>query len=175
MLRKIDEKSADVIHYNNVKRVARAIEYYKQTGKKISEHNEEQQKKESPYNYVYFVLNDDRKLLYDRINLRVDQMFDEGLVDEVKRLKESGIDRDVTSMQAIGYKEVLDYLDGLCTLEQLKENIKNNTRHFSKRQITWFKREKDIEWINLDEFDHDKEKLLSYMLQILMDKNIVAQ
>ena len=92
MLRKIDEKSADVIHYNNVKRVARAIEYYKQTGKKISEHNEEQQKKESPYNYVYFVLNDDRKLLYDRINLRVDQMFDEGLVDEVKRLKESGID-----------------------------------------------------------------------------------
>jgi tRNA dimethylallyltransferase len=175
MLRKIDEKSADVIHYNNVKRVARAIEYYKQTGKKISEHNEEQQKKESPYNYVYFVLNDDRKLLYDRINLRVDQMFDEGLVDEVKRLKESGIDRDATSMQAIGYKEVLDYLDGLCTLEQLKENIKNNTRHFSKRQITWFKREKDIEWINLDEFGHDKEKLLSYMLQILMDKNIVAQ
>lgn len=175
MLRKIDEKSADVIHYNNVKRVARAIEYYKQTGKKISEHNEEQQKKESPYNYVYFVLNDDRKLLYDRINLRVDQMFDEGLVDEVKRLKASGIDRDATSMQAIGYKEVLDYLDGLCTLEQLKENIKNNTRHFSKRQITWFKREKDIEWLNLDEFGHDKEKLLSYMLQILMDKNIVAQ
>ena len=102
-------------------------------------------------------------------------MFDEGLVDEVKRLKESGIDRDVTSMQAIGYKEVLDYLDGLCTLEQLKENIKNNTRHFSKRQITWFKREKDIEWLNLDEFGHDKEKLLSYMLQILKDKNIVAQ
>ena len=135
----------------------------------------EQQKKESPYNYVYFVLNDDRKLLYDRINLRVDQMFDEGLVDEVKRLKESGIDRDATSMQAIGYKEVLDYLDGLCTLEQLKENIKNNTRHFSKRQITWFKREKDIEWLNLDEFGHDKEKLLSYMLQILIDKNIVAQ
>ena len=96
---------------------------------------QELSKKESPYNYVYFVLNDDRKLLYDRINLRVDQMFDEGLVDEVKRLKESGIDRDVTSMQAIGYKEVLDYLDGLCTLEQLKENIKNNTRHFSKRQI----------------------------------------
>ena len=83
--------------------------------------------------------------------------------------------REATSMQAIGYKEVLDYLDGLCTLEQLKENIKNNTRHFSKRQITWFKREKDIEWLNLDEFGHDKEKLLSYMLQILIDKNIVAQ
>ena len=170
MLREIDEKSADTIHYNNVKRVARAIEYYKQTGMKISEHNEEQRKKDSPYNYVYFVLNDDRKLLYDRINKRVDAMFDEGLIE----LKERGIGRDATSMQAIGYKEVLDYLDGLCTLDELKENIKNNTRHFSKRQITWFKREKDIEWINLEEFGHNSENVLEYMLNILEDKNIVA-
>ena len=170
MLRGIDEKSADTIHYNNVKRVARAIEYYKQTGMKISEHNEEQRKKDSPYNYVYFVLNDDRKLLYDRI----DAMFDEGLIEEVRKLKERGIGRDATSMQAIGYKEVLDYLDGLCTLDELKENIKNNTRHFSKRQITWFKREKDIEWINLEEFGHNRENVLEYMLNILEDKNIVA-
>lgn len=174
MLREIDEKSADTIHYNNVKRVARAIEYYKQTGMKISEHNEEQRKKDSPYNYVYFVLNDDRKLLYDRINKRVDAMFDEGLIEEVRKLKERGICRDATSMQAIGYKEVLDYLDGLCTLDELKENIKNNTRHFSKRQITWFKREKDIEWINLEEFGHNRENVLEYMLNILEDKNIVA-
>ena len=174
MLRGIDEKSADTIHYNNVKRVARAIEYYKQTGMKISEHNEEQRKKDSPYNYVYFVLNDDRKLLYDRINKRVDAMFDEGLIEEVRKLKERGIGRDATSMQAIGYKEVLDYLDGLCTLDELKENIKNNTRHFSKRQITWFKREKDIEWINLEEFGHNRENVLEYMLNILEDKNIVA-
>ncbi len=174
MLREIDEKAADAIHYNNVKRVARAIEYYKQTGKRISEHNEEQQKKESPYNFAYFVLNDDRKLLYDRINKRVDQMFDEGLIDEVVRLKESGINRNATSMQAIGYKEVLDYLDGLCTVEELKENIKNNTRHFSKRQITWFRREKNIEWLNLNEFGHDKEKVLEYIQKILKEKNIVA-
>ena len=174
MPREIDEKSADTIHYNNVKRVARAIEYYKQTGMKISEHNEEQRKKDSPYNYVYFVLNDDRKLLYDRINKRVDAMFDEGLIEEVRKLKERGIGRDATSMQAIGYKEVLDYLDGLCTLDELKENIKNNTRHFSKRQITWFKREKDIEWINLEEFGHNRENVLEYMLNILEDKNIVA-
>ena len=174
MLREIDEKSADTIHYNNVKRVARAIEYYKQTGMKISEHNEEQRKKDSPYNYVYFVLNDDRKLLYDRINKRVDAMFDEGLIEEVRKLRERGIGRDATSMQAIGYKEVLDYLDGLCTLDELKENIKNNTRHFSKRQITWFKREKDIEWINLEEFGHNRENVLEYMLNILEDKNIVA-
>ena len=174
MLREIDEKSADTIHYNNVKRVARAIEYYKQTGMKISEHNEEQRKKDSPYNYVYFVLNDDRKLLYDRINKRVDAMFDEGLIEEVRKLKERGIGRDATSMQAIGYKEVLDYFDGLCTLDELKENIKNNTRHFSKRQITWFKREKDIEWINLEEFGHNRENVLEYMLNILEDKNIVA-
>lgn len=174
MLREIDEKSADTIHYNNVKRVARAIEYYKQTGMKISEHNEEQRKKDSPYNYVYFVLNDDRKLLYDRINKRVDAMFDEGLIEEVRKLKERGIGRDATSMQAIGYKEVLDYFDGLCTLDELKENIKNNTRHFSKRQITWFKREKDIEWINLEESGHNRENVLEYMLNILEDKNIVA-
>ena len=174
MLREIDEKSADTIHYNNVKRVARAIEYYKQTGMKISEHNEEQRKKDSPYNYVYFVLNDDRKLLYDRINKRVDAMFDEGLIEEVRKLKERGVGRDATSMQAIGYKEVLDYLDGLCTLDELKENIKNNTRHFSKRQITWFKRENDIEWINLEEFGHNRENVLEYMLNILEDKNIVA-
>ena len=161
MLREIDEKSADTIHYNNVKRVARAIEYYKQTGMKISEHNEER-KKDSPYNYVYFVLNDDRKLLYDRINKRVDAMFDEGLIEEVRKLKERGIGRDATSMQAIGYKEVLDYLDGLCTLDELKENIKR------------FKREKDIEWINLEEFGHNRENVLEYMLNILEDKNIVA-
>ena len=173
MLREIDEKSADTIHYNNVKRVARAIEYYKQTGMRISEHNEEQRLRTSPYNYAYFVLNDERKLLYDRINLRVDQMFDEGLVEEVTRLKSKGIDRNSTSMQAIGYKEVLDYLDGLCSKDEARENIKNNTRHFAKRQITWFKREKDIEWINLPEYDHDKDKVLNHMMEVLIDKSII--
>lgn len=174
MLMSIDEKSAQLIHFNNVKRVVRAIEYYNQTGTRISDHNEEQQKKESPYNYEYFVLNDDRTLLYDRINMRVDEMFDEGLIEEVRKLKEKGISRECTSMQGIGYKEVYDYLEGLCTLEQLRENIKNNTRHFAKRQITWFKREKDIDWINLEDFGHDKEKVLEYMQNVLKNKNIVA-
>ena len=77
-------------------------------------------------------------------------------------------------MQGIGYKEVYDYLEGLCTLEQLRENIKNNTRHFAKRQITWFKREKDIDWINLEDFGHDKEKVLEYIQNVLKNKNIVA-
>lgn len=174
MLRAVDAQSAASIHYNNVKRVVRALEYYKQTGTRISEHNEEQQKKESPYNYAYFVLNDDRKLLYDRINTRVEDMFKEGLIEEVRKLQKKGIDRKCTAMQAIGYKEVFDYIDGNVTLEQLKENIKNNTRHFSKRQITWFKREKDINWINLEEFGHDKQKVLDYMLMLLKNKNIIV-
>lgn len=174
MLRAVDAASAASIHYNNVKRVVRALEYYKQTGTRISEHNEEQQKKESPYNYAYFVLNDDRKLLYDRINTRVEDMFKEGLIEEVRKLQKKGIDRKCTALQAIGYKEVFDYIDGNVTLEQLKENIKNNTRHFSKRQITWFKREKDIKWINLEEFGHDKQKVLDYMLLLLKNKNIIV-
>lgn len=174
MLRAVDAASAASIHYNNVKRVVRALEYYKQTGTRISEHNEEQQKKESPYNYAYFVLNDDRKLLYDRINTRVEDMFKEGLIEEVRKLQKKGIDRKCTALQAIGYKEVFDYIDGNVTLEQLKENIKNNTRHFSKRQITWFKREKDINWINLEEFGHDKQKVLDYMLLLLKNKNIIV-
>lgn len=174
MLRAVDAPSAASIHYNNVKRVVRALEYYKQTGTRISEHNEEQQKKESPYNYAYFVLNDDRKLLYDRINTRVEDMFKEGLIEEVRKLQKKGIDRKCTALQAIGYKEVFDYIDGNVTLEQLKENIKNNTRHFSKRQITWFKREKDINWINLEEFGHDKQKVLDYMLLLLKNKNIIV-
>lgn len=174
MLRAVDAASAASIHYNNVKRVVRALEYYKQTGTRISEHNEEQQKKESPYNYAYFVLNDDRKLLYDRINTRVEDMFKEGLIEEVRKLQKKGIDRKCTALQAIGYKEVFDYIDGNVTLEQLKENIKNNTRHFSKRQITWFKREKDINWINLEEFGHDKQKVLDYMLMLLKNKNIIV-
>ena len=174
-LREVDEKSAQDIHANNVKRVIRALEYFHQTGEKISEHNEEQRKKVSPYNFSYFVLNDERAHLYEKINLRVDQMINEGLVREVKSLKEKGYTRDMVSMQGLGYKEMLDYLDNKCSLEEAVEIIKRDTRHFAKRQITWFKRESDVTWIDKKEYDYNEERILKAMLQELKERGIINE
>lgn len=174
-LREVDEKSAQDIHANNVKRVIRALEYFHQTGEKISEHNEEQRKKVSPYNFSYFVLNDERAHLYEKINLRVDQMINEGLVREVQSLKEKGYTRDMVSMQGLGYKEVLDYLDNKCSLEEAVEIIKRDTRHFAKRQITWFKRESDVTWIDKKEYDYNEERILKAMLQELKERGIINE
>ena len=174
-LREVDEKSAQDIHANNVKRVIRALEYFHQTGEKISEHNEEQRKKVSPYNFSYFVLNDERAHLYERINLRVDQMINEGLVSEVQSLKEKGYTRDMVSMQGLGYKEMLDYLDNKCSLEEAVEIIKRDTRHFAKRQITWFKRESDVTWIDKKEYDYNEERILKAMLQELKERGIINE
>lgn len=175
LLREVDEKSAQDIHANNVKRVIRALEYFHQTGEKISEHNEEQRKKVSPYNFSYFVLNDERAHLYERINLRVDQMINEGLVREVQSLKEKGYTRDMVSMQGLGYKEMLDYLDNKCSLEEAVEIIKRDTRHFAKRQITWFKRESDVTWIDKKEYDYNEERILKAMLQELKERGIINE
>ena len=174
-LREVDEKSAQDIHANNVKRVIRALEYFHQTGEKISEHNEEQRKKVSPYNFSYFVLNDERAHLYERINLRVDQMINEGLVSEVQSLKEKGYTRDMVSMQGLGYKEMLDYLDNKCSLEEAVEIIKRDTRHFAKRQITWFKRESDVTWIDKKEYEYNEERILKAMLQELKKRGIINE
>lgn len=174
-LREVDEKSAQDIHANNVKRVIRALEYFHQTGEKISEHNEEQRKKVSPYNFSYFVLNDERAHLYERINLRVDQMINEGLVREVQSLKEKGYTRDMVSMQGLGYKEMLDYLDNKCSLEEAVEIIKRDTRRFAKRQITWFKRESDVTWIDKKEYDYNEERILKAMLQELKERGIINE
>lgn len=174
-LREVDEKSAQDIHANNVKRVIRALEYFHQTGEKISEHNEEQRKKVSPYNFSYFVLNDERAHLYERINLRVDQMINEGLVREVQSLKEKGYTRDMVSMQGLGYKEMLDYLDNKCSLEEAVEIIKRDTRHFAKRQITWFKRESDVTWIDKKEYDYNEERIPKAMLQELKERGIINE
>lgn len=164
-LRKIDPASADAIHANNVKRVIRALEYYKLTGQKISEHNEEQRQNESPYDFSYFVLNDHRELLYKRIDKRVDEMVTAGLIEEVKYLKEMGYDRSYVSMQALGYKEIFSYLEGEITLVEAIYIIKRDTRHFAKRQITWFKREKEVIWVNKPEFDYNDKKMLDFMCQ----------
>ena len=147
-----------------MKRVIRAIEYCETTGNKFSEHNEEQRQKESPYDFAYFVLNDERSFLYERIEKRVDIMLEQGLIEEVKTLKEMGLTREYVSMQGLGYKEILDYLDGKTTLEEAIYLLKRDTRHFAKRQLTWFRREKDVIWVDKSQFDRDENRILEYML-----------
>lgn len=164
MLKKIDPESAAAIHENNVKRVIRAIEYYRLNGEKISTHNEREKQKNSPYNFKYYCLNMDRKLLYERINKRVDIMVKNGLVEEVKSLLNMGYSKNLVSMQGIGYKEIVLYLEGNITLEEAVEMIKQETRRFAKRQLTWFRREKEVTFINYEDFDFDKEKVLEFMI-----------
>lgn len=165
LLKEIDPEAAQEIHANNRKRVIRAIEFYRKTGERISEHNKRERQKKSPYDFLYFVLTDDRKRLYERIDRRVDGMIEAGLVDEVKRLKAMGCTKDMVSMQGLGYKEILDYLQENLSLDEAVEIIKRDTRHFAKRQITWFKRERDVRWLNLEEFGRDRDKVLEKMLQ----------
>lgn len=165
LLRDIDPDSAEEIHENNLKRVIRAIEYYRQTGERISEHNKREREKKSPYNFLYYVVNTDRARLYERIDRRVDLMLDQGLVEEVMHLKDMGLTRDMVSMQGLGYKEILDYLQGICTLEEAIYVLKRDTRHFAKRQITWFKRERDVRWLNLPDFNNDLDQVQLKMLQ----------
>lgn len=173
LLREVDPESCDAIHENNVKRVIRALEYYHQTGQKISDHNKKEREKQSPYNFAYFVLNDIRENLYSRIDKRVDLMVEKGLVDEVKRLKDMGYTPDMVSMQGLGYKEILWYLDNRCTLNEAVETIKQETRHFAKRQLTWFRREKEVVWIDKDKFDYDNNRILDFISNTLVEKRII--
>lgn len=166
MLKDCDPKSAEAIHANNVKRVIRAIEFYRQTGRRISEHNETEREKMSAYDSHYFVLTDKRERLYANIDRRVDLMLEEGLVDEVKELLAMGCKRDSTAMQGLGYKEIIAYLESEISLEEAVYIIKRDTRHFAKRQLTWFRREKDVIWIEKDKFAYDDNKMLAYMRKI---------
>lgn len=164
LLREVDAKSAEMIHANNSKRVIRALEFYRLTGTRISEHNQKEREKESAYQSCYFVLNDDRQKLYDRIDKRVDSMIQEGLVEEVKGLVKMGCKRESTGMQGLGYKEIIAYLEGEISLEEAIYLIKRDTRHFAKRQLTWFRREKNVIWINKDKFAYHTDTMLKYML-----------
>ncbi len=172
MLSQVDSISSKEIHPNNLKRVIRALEYYKLTGEKISTHNQEQRKKESPYNFVYFVINDHRNILYEKIDIRVDQMVNSGLVSEVDKLFQKGYTKEMVSMQGLGYKEILDYLTGNTSLEEAIYILKRETRHFAKRQLTWFKREKEVTWVNKYEHNNTSE-LIDFMLQEIKKRNIV--
>lgn len=168
LLKEVDPASAEKIHANNAKRVIRALEFYELNHYPISEHNEEQRQKESPYDFRYFVLTDERRKLYDRIEQRVEKMLEMGLVEEVMRLKEMGYHRDMVSMQGLGYKEILDYLDGTISLSEAVYRIKRDTRHFAKRQLTWFRREKDVIWVDKQEAGTTTQELLAYMRPFYM-------
>ena len=178
-LKSVDPESAKTIHMNNVRKVIRALEFYHLYNKPISEHNKEQHKKESAYNSAYFVLNMDREVLYDRINKRVDIMKQNGLIEEVKNLFDKGYNHEYTSMQAIGYKELLEVFErfgGDAKDEYLNDafdKIKQNTRHFAKRQLTWFRREKDTIW--LDKSQMSEEEILEIMINILKEREIIKQ
>lgn len=173
MLKAVDLKAAQEIHPRNIKRIVRALEFYHQTGKKISEHNETQRQRESPYNYAYFVLTDERSRLYERIDRRVDLMMEQGLLDEVRYLKERGVRKDSTAMQGLGYKELYAYLEGEYPLDEAVRIIKRDTRHFAKRQLTWFKRERDVIWADKSVIGQDEQKLADYMLGYLREKKII--
>ncbi len=175
LLREVDPESAEKIPEGNVKRVIRALEYHHLTGKKISEHNEEESARETEYNAAYFVLIDDRDLMYQRINKRVDKMIESGLEDEVRRLLEEGADPSSVSMQAIGYKEMIPYIKGEYSLDEAVYQIKIRTRHFAKRQVTWYKREPDVIYINRGEFDNDNEKMSEFMYRECLKRGILNE
>ncbi|MBD8972235.1 MAG: tRNA (adenosine(37)-N6)-dimethylallyltransferase MiaA [Clostridiales bacterium] len=171
-LKDIDPVSYQEIHENNVKRVIRALEFYHDTGYPISTHNALEREKESPYNFAYFVLNDDRQKLYNRIEYRIDQMLEDGLVKEVQSALAYGCTKEMVSMQGLGYKEIIPYLEGNCSLEDAVYILKRDTRHFAKRQLTWFRRERDVIWVDKTE-QTTTEDQLAYMLRQLQTRQII--
>ena len=168
-LRQADPLSAEAIHPHNLKRVIRALEYHEETGRSIALHNEEEKNRPSPYDLTYFVLYDDREEMYRRIDRRVDFMMEEGLMDEVRYLLSMGCRRDMVSMQGLGYKEMIDALEGRTTEEEAIRILKRDTRHYAKRQLTWFRREKDAIWISASAFSHDGGKIAAKMEQLWLE------
>ncbi|KXL53179.1 tRNA dimethylallyltransferase [Anaerotignum neopropionicum] len=170
-LEKVDPEYAKIIHANNIKRVARALEYHFLTGEKFSKHNAEQKQKESPYNAAVIILTMEREKLYERIDYRVDLMMEQGLLDEVKNLLEKGYSPGLVSMQGLGYKEFVPYFQGECSLNEAVAQLKKGTRHFAKRQLTWFRRQIDGLWVDLSKTDFPMA--MTDILDYLKEKNIL--
>ena len=166
-LKEIDPEYAAIMHANNVKRVTRALEYHYLTGQKFSEHNAEQKEKETPYDAAVIILSMDREKLYERIELRIDIMMEQGLLEEVKGLLEKGYTPELVSMQGIGYKEFIPYFNGECTLEEAVTQLKTNTRRFAKRQLTWFRRQIEGLWVDMSSSTGKEamEEVLDYLKQ----------
>ncbi|PKM54628.1 MAG: tRNA (adenosine(37)-N6)-dimethylallyltransferase MiaA [Firmicutes bacterium HGW-Firmicutes-3] len=173
MLEAVDPESSKTIHMNNVKRVIRALEYHHMTNEPISLHNKREKEKQTPYNLGFYVLNMDRDLLYSRINYRVDQMIEEGLILEVKTLLDQGYDKSLVAMQGLGYKEIIGYLEGDYDLDYAVDLLKKGTRHFAKRQLTWFKREENVTWLNLQDYNLDLTQVVKYILKDIVVKKFL--
>ena len=171
-LRQVDPESAEAIHVNNVKRVIRALEYYEFTGEKFSTHNERERRRISPYHFLYLVLTMDRQELYRRIDRRVDQMMEEGLAGEVQGLLDRGYGRELVSMQGLGYKEIAAALAGECTMEEAVYRLKRDTRHFAKRQMTWFRRERDVVMLDKDDYA-STDDIVAAMIKMAEERGIL--
>ncbi len=164
-LQAVDPASTEKIHAHNVRRVIRALEYHTLHGRPISQHNEEERQRPPVYDAAFFVLTDDREKLYARIDSRVDSMMSAGLLEEVKWLRDLGLSPDHTSMQGIGYKEMLQYLNGECSLPEAAEAIKKHSRNYAKRQLTWFRREAAAEWIDISKFNYEKDEIVKWIIR----------
>ena len=174
MLRAVDPESADKIHENNVKRVIRALEVYSQTGMTIGEYNRQNKPKEPKYDAVLIALcPSDREVLYDRINRRVDQMMAQGLLEETERLWKAGALRG-TAAQAIGYKEIVPYLTGEAALADCVEDLKRASRNYAKRQLTWLRRDKRVNWMTYDAAE-EFPALLTRVMHLLAENGIAAE
>ena len=172
-LRQVDPISANKIHKNNIQRVVRALEYYQQTGEPISTHNEKEKIRQTPYNLVFFALSMDRGLLYSRIDERVDLMIEKGLVDEVKSLLDQGYSKNLPSMKGIGYKEFYPYLENQEDLYSCIDTLKQNTRHYAKRQLTWLRHQVEPVWIDVDQYNFNKEAILKILLKEVEQLNLI--
>lgn len=170
MLEKTDRGSYEKLYPNDLKRVIRALEVYRLTGITITEYNSKRQEFQCPYNLEYYALTMDRAALYNRINQRVDIMLKNGLVEEVENLKALGYSKHMQSMKGIGYKEILSYLEGETTLEEAVELIKKGSRNYAKRQLTWFRKDPRVKWINKDEF-HSDDDVAEYIISQLSFNN----
>lgn len=167
-LKSLDEEAANRIHKNNTKRVIRALEVCL-SGEKMNDFSKDLKFNEK-YNPIIIVLNREREHLYERINKRVDIMMDNGLIDEVKNLIKMGYTKEMISMQGIGYKEIIKYLDEEYTLDEAIEIIKRDSRRYAKRQLTWFRRYDNAKWFNLDEYDNSqvlKDDIIKYIEKML--------
>ena len=164
-LRKIDPETAEKLHLNDKSRIIRALEIYKATGKTMTEQKILSREEESPYDVIYIGINyRDRNVLYDRINLRVDTMVENGLLDEAKDFYNTS--RDTTACQAIGYKELAPYFNGEKTLDECLESLKIETRHYAKRQLTWFRKNENINWVYPDDYENTDE-MYEYVFSLI--------
>lgn len=169
MLEAVDPEAYKKLHPNDLRRVIRALEVYKHTGRPISYYQEESRKQPPKYQFAYIALTMDRQRLYDRIDERVEKMIAEGLVEEVEGLLSKGYDSKLNSMQALGYKEVVNFLNGFTTKDETVRILKRDTRHYAKRQLTWFRNDRRVNWVDVDSF-YKKKDLMENIIRYIAGK-----